>query len=136
MTYNCHPMGGFYLNFEHFHGATMSRSAADLSSDVVVKPPARTRDTRQMSELIVMRLRSAGLLVFRRTDGVLEILLVHPGGPFSAKKDEGAWSIPKGLVEPSEEDLAAAIRETEEELGVRLPVASCYLAHTVNPAER
>jgi predicted NUDIX family NTP pyrophosphohydrolase len=65
-----------------------------------------------------MPIRSAGLLIFRRiTDGV-EVLLVHPGGPFWANKDEGAWSIPKGLVEPGEEELAAAIRETREELGV------------------
>jgi predicted NUDIX family NTP pyrophosphohydrolase len=61
--------------------------------------------------------RSAGLLVFRRIEGTIQILLVHPGGPFWAKKDEGAWSIPKGIIEPGEDDLAAAIRETREELG-------------------
>ncbi|MDR6667673.1 NUDIX domain-containing protein [Rhizobium sp. 1399] len=65
-----------------------------------------------------MPLRSAGLLVFRRIDRDVEVLLVHPGGPFWAKKDEGAWSIPKGLVESGEDDLAAAIRETDEELGI------------------
>jgi predicted NUDIX family NTP pyrophosphohydrolase len=65
-----------------------------------------------------MPVRSAGLLIFRRIADGVEVLLVHPGGPFWAKKDEGAWSIPKGLVEPGEEELFAAIRETREELGV------------------
>jgi predicted NUDIX family NTP pyrophosphohydrolase len=64
--------------------------------------------------------RSAGLLIFRRNAGILEFLLVHPGGPFWAKKDEGAWSIPKGLVGDDESDLAAAQREAEEELGVAI----------------
>lgn len=61
--------------------------------------------------------RSAGILVYRRRDGVVEVLLVHPGGPFWAKKDAGAWSIPKGLVEPGEDPLQAARRELEEETG-------------------
>lgn len=65
-----------------------------------------------------MPVRSAGLLLFRRTSGTVEVLLVHPGGPFWAKKDEGAWSIPKGLVDPGESDFAAAVREAREELGV------------------
>lgn len=56
--------------------------------------------------------------MFRRTSGVLELLLVHPGGPLWAKKDEGAWSIPKGMVDPGECDFEAALRETREELGV------------------
>lgn len=67
-----------------------------------------------------MAKRSAGLLIYRRSDGVLKVLLVHPGGPFWAKKDEGAWSIPKGLVGEDEDELAAAQRETEEELGVKV----------------
>jgi len=62
--------------------------------------------------------RSAGLLIHRQTAGVLEVLLVHPGGPFWARKDEGAWSIPKGLIESDEDELEAARREAEEELGV------------------
>ncbi|MDE1993636.1 MAG: NUDIX domain-containing protein [Rhizobiaceae bacterium] len=62
--------------------------------------------------------RSAGLLIFRRSEREVEVLLVHPGGPFWSRKDDGAWSIPKGLVEPGEDDLSAAIRETTEELGV------------------
>jgi predicted NUDIX family NTP pyrophosphohydrolase len=65
-----------------------------------------------------MAKRSAGLLIYHRSDGELRVLLVHPGGPFWAKKDDGAWSIPKGLVEENEDELAAAQRETGEELGV------------------
>ena len=57
---------------------------------------------------------SAGLLVFRRRDE-LEVLLAHPGGPFWAKKDDGAWTIPKGLVEPGADLLATAQREFAEE---------------------
>ncbi|HEU4600273.1 MAG TPA: NUDIX domain-containing protein [Solirubrobacterales bacterium] len=61
--------------------------------------------------------RSAGILLFRRDDGEHQFLLVHPGGPFWAKKDEGAWSIPKGRIEDEEEPRACALRELEEELG-------------------
>jgi len=57
---------------------------------------------------------SAGILSFRRR-GELEVLLAHPGGPYWAKKDAGAWTIPKGLVDPGEELLAAALREFTEE---------------------
>lgn len=64
-----------------------------------------------------MAKRSAGILMFRRTGGRPEVLLVHPGGPFWAKKDDGAWSIPKGLYEDDEDPLAAARREFEEETG-------------------
>jgi len=55
--------------------------------------------------------------MYRRQNGRLEFLLVHPGGPFWATKDQGAWTIPKGEVEPGEDLLAAAKREFEEELG-------------------
>jgi predicted NUDIX family NTP pyrophosphohydrolase len=61
---------------------------------------------------------SAGLLLYRRTRGELEVFLVHPGGPFWTNKDQGAWSIPKGEFEPSEEPLAAAKREFTEETGL------------------
>ncbi len=61
--------------------------------------------------------QSAGLLAYRRTAAGLEVFLVHPGGPFGAKKDEGAWSIPKGEFDASEEPLSAAIREWREETG-------------------
>ena len=60
--------------------------------------------------------RSAGLLLYRRAPE-FEVLLVHPGGPFFAKKDDGVWSVPKGEYEPDEDPLAAAVREFEEELG-------------------
>ena len=61
---------------------------------------------------------SAGMLMYRLREGVLEVLLVHPGGPFWRKKDEGAWSIPKGEAEPGEDLLAVARREFCEELGL------------------
>jgi predicted NUDIX family NTP pyrophosphohydrolase len=66
-----------------------------------------------------MTKRSAGILLFRRKPD-LEVFLVHPGGPFWAKKDLGAWSIPKGEYAEGEEPLAAARREFEEETGVAL----------------
>lgn len=65
--------------------------------------------------------RSAGILLHRRRANQLEVLLVHPGGPFWARKDLGAWSVPKGEYEPDEEPLDAARREFEEELGVAPP---------------
>ena len=64
--------------------------------------------------------KSAGLLIHRHIAGVFEFLLVHPGGPFWARKDEGAWSIPKGLIGDDEDELEAAKREAEEELGVAI----------------
>ena len=60
---------------------------------------------------------SAGIILFRRGKAGVEVLLAHPGGPFWRNRDEGAWMIPKGLVEPGEDPLAAAKREFEEELG-------------------
>ena len=64
-----------------------------------------------------MKSLSAGLLMFRMIDGQPEFYLVHPGGPFWSKKDEGIWSIPKGLAEEGELMLDAAKREFEEETG-------------------
>jgi predicted NUDIX family NTP pyrophosphohydrolase len=63
--------------------------------------------------------RSAGLLMFRTSDDQLEVFLVHPGGPLWAKKDKGAWTIPKGEYELDENPLVAARREFEEETGFR-----------------
>ena len=60
---------------------------------------------------------SAGLLVYRRGAHGVEVLLVHPGGPYWARKDAGAWTIPKGVIEPGEEPLQAARREFQEETG-------------------
>jgi predicted NUDIX family NTP pyrophosphohydrolase len=61
---------------------------------------------------------AAGLLLFRRVDGRLEIFLAHPGGPFWQYRDAGAWTIPKGEPNPEEDLLAAARREFEEETGI------------------
>lgn len=65
--------------------------------------------------------RSAGLLLFRNAGDELEVLLVHPGGPFWVKRDAGAWSIPKGECEDGEDPRAAAWREFGEELGTPAP---------------
>lgn len=68
-----------------------------------------------------MTAESAGLLAYRRVDGEVEVLLGHMGGPFWARKDAGAWTIPKGELEPGEEPLAGALREFGEELGLPAP---------------
>ena len=75
-----------------------------------------------------MAVTSAGVLLYRRAGDSLELLLVHPGGPFWAKKDEGAWSIPKGEVEAGEESRACALRELEEEIGSSLGLAAEQLS--------
>ena len=62
---------------------------------------------------------SAGLLMYRKQNSVVEFFITHPGGPFFKNKDEGWWSIPKGLVEEGEEFLDAAKREFEEETGIK-----------------
>jgi predicted NUDIX family NTP pyrophosphohydrolase len=64
--------------------------------------------------------RSAGILLYRVRLGALEVLLVHPGGPFWARRDAGAWSIPKGEYEDGEDPRACALREFEEETGTAL----------------
>ena len=64
--------------------------------------------------------QSAGILLYRSADPETEVLLVHPGGPFWKNKDAGAWTIPKGEFEESEDPLAAAIREFKEETGFTL----------------
>ena len=64
-----------------------------------------------------MAKKSAGILLFRRKNKLLEVFLVHPGGPFWAKKDDGAWSIPKGEFDDNEDALTAAKREFKEETG-------------------
>jgi predicted NUDIX family NTP pyrophosphohydrolase len=68
-----------------------------------------------------MAKRSAGILLFRLEAGAPLVLLVHPGGPLWARRDRGAWSIPKGEVDDGEDPLACALREFEEELGTSAP---------------
>jgi predicted NUDIX family NTP pyrophosphohydrolase len=63
---------------------------------------------------------SAGVILYRRANERLEVLLAHPGGPYWRRKDAGAWSIPKGERRDGEEPLAAALREFEEETGIKL----------------
>jgi predicted NUDIX family NTP pyrophosphohydrolase len=67
---------------------------------------------------------SAGILLHRERGGAREVLLVHPGGPFWARKDAGAWSIPKGEYEEGDDPRACALREFEEELGSPLPAGT------------
>jgi predicted NUDIX family NTP pyrophosphohydrolase len=97
-----------------------------------------------------MAKRSAGILLYRRHAGEPEVLLVHPGGPYWRNRDAGAWQIPKGLIEDGEDAQAAAWREAEEELGLKLagylePLASIrqaggkiveafVLEHDIDPA--
>jgi predicted NUDIX family NTP pyrophosphohydrolase len=69
---------------------------------------------------------SAGLLVYRRHAGFPEVLLAHPGGPFWRKRDDGAWSIPKGEYGSGEDEQAAAFREFAEELGAPPPAGSAF----------
>jgi predicted NUDIX family NTP pyrophosphohydrolase len=76
---------------------------------------------------------SAGLLVYRQTSDGLEFLLVHPGGPFWKNKDEAAWSIPKGLVDPGEDRWAAALREFAEETGQSIAASGVELTACRTP---
>jgi len=66
-----------------------------------------------------MAKKSAGLLMYTNQNSELKIFLVHPGGPFFTKKDEDSWSIPKGIIEDNEDKLDTAIREFEEETGLK-----------------
>ncbi len=74
-----------------------------------------------------MMQESAGILLYRRSGGRAEVLLVHPGGPFWRGRDAGAWMMPKGLIEAGEEPVAAALREFTEELGIVLPEQPWHL---------
>jgi predicted NUDIX family NTP pyrophosphohydrolase len=67
-----------------------------------------------------MAQRSAGILIYRQNATDIEVLLVHPGGPYWANKDDSAWSIPKGLVDPGENEMTAAKRELLEEIGAEI----------------
>ena len=78
-------------------------------------PGRRGRHDRRMPRT------SAGLLLYRRRDSGVEVLIGHMGGPFWARKDDAAWSVPKGEYDPGEEPFAVALREFEEELGSPVP---------------
>jgi len=71
---------------------------------------------------------SAGILLFRQRNGMTEVLLIKPGGPFWKNKHAGAWMIPKGMIEPGEAAAQAALREFEEETGTRLTAVPFPLA--------
>jgi predicted NUDIX family NTP pyrophosphohydrolase len=75
-----------------------------------------------------MARHSAGLLLYRLGESGVEVLLVHPGGPFYAHRDDGVWSVPKGEIEQGEDPLEVALREFEEELGTAAPVDRTALA--------
>jgi len=82
---------------------------------------------------------SAGILMYRGEPHARELLLVHPGGPFWAKKDKGAWSIPKGEYQEGEDPLAVAIREFTEELGSRPltgPTKFLHLGEIAQPSRK
>jgi predicted NUDIX family NTP pyrophosphohydrolase len=83
-----------------------------------------------------MAKQSAGLLVYRRRQGVLQVFLVHPGGPFWAKKDLGAWSIPKGEFGSDEDGLAAARREFAEEIGTGIDGEFIALTPRLQPSRK
>jgi len=68
-----------------------------------------------------MKLQSAGILLYRNGKDGIEVFIAHHGGPYHANKDEGSWSIPKGLIDAGEEPLAAALREFKEETGQEAP---------------
>ncbi|TFV57363.1 NUDIX domain-containing protein [Mycobacterium sp. PS03-16] len=78
--------------------------------------------------------RSAGVLLYRVVDGIVEVLLAHPGGPFWARRDDGAWSIPKGEYAEDEDPWAAACREFTEELGVAAPTGEAVRLDPVRQA--
>jgi predicted NUDIX family NTP pyrophosphohydrolase len=82
--------------------------------------PADLLTTHRVGVIVAKQPKeSAGLLLFRRTGGAVEVFLAHPGGPFWARRDAGAWSLPKGLLDEGEDPLAAARREFEEETSIR-----------------
>ncbi len=81
-----------------------------------------------------MKAQSAGLLLYRQRDGKLEVLLVHPGGPFWQRRDDGVWSIPKGELGENETGMDVARREFQEELGVPAPAGDLMELGTVHQA--
>ena len=107
----------------HDKGVGEARLAEVTPWDGRVRPSSPTgRSTPKETRVVRfcrMAKQSAGLLMYRRKAGSWEVLLVHPGGPFWARKDQGAWTIPKGEIEQGEDAFDAALREFEEETGCR-----------------
>ena len=103
-------------------GAALAYRVAAARDPVLLRIPSR----RSLALICVImaiaahRSHSAGLLIYRQRECGLEILLVRPGGPWWGHRDQGAWQIPKGQIEPDENAKAAAFREAREELGVEL----------------
>jgi predicted NUDIX family NTP pyrophosphohydrolase len=119
------PLAASLLGLEGSAGARSSRARFRLRGRVREQRPGPEARAAGFSPGLypaspasMSERQSAGLLLHRLHDGQREVLLVHPGGPFWAKKDEGAWSIPKGEFEAGEDPLAAAKRELEEETGI------------------
>jgi predicted NUDIX family NTP pyrophosphohydrolase len=83
-----------------------------------------------------MTVHSGGILLFRRLAGNLQVMLVHPGGPYWENKDEGVWSIPKGLFEENEGPLEAARREFAEETGFDAEGEFIELGELVQPSKK
>ena len=83
-----------------------------------------------------MSIHSAGILCYRYRDQTLEVFLVHPGGPFWAKRDEGAWSLPKGLINPGEAAMDAAKREFNEETSFEVIGELIDLGQLTQPSKK
>jgi len=83
-----------------------------------------------------MSVHSAGILIYRFKNNELEVMLIHPGGPFWAKKDAGVWSIPKGVFEENENSLEAAKRELKEETGFDIDGKFIELGELIQPSKK
>jgi predicted NUDIX family NTP pyrophosphohydrolase len=116
------PFGGLKLRTHPRSNET--RSATRSSPQIIETKASGCLQSDAQSGFIPlysapMAKTSAGLLMFRLSKGELEVLLVHLGGPYWAKKDKGAWFIPKGEINPGEDEFSAAKREFEEETGIK-----------------
>jgi predicted NUDIX family NTP pyrophosphohydrolase len=118
--------------FDWFHRRGVSLSGSELLLRSIFIQHSRGGWVRNLQHMK----RSAGILMYRGHGSELEVLLVHPGGPFWAKKDDGAWSIPKGEYDEAEDPLACAIREFEEELGSRPRGTFIELGEIVQPSRK
>jgi predicted NUDIX family NTP pyrophosphohydrolase len=102
----------FILCYEHYDDGVLKEHSESLGSDGEWASIQSWEDA--------MGQRSAGILIHRQNATDIEVLLVHPGGPYWANKDDSAWSIPKGLVDPGEDEMTAAKRELLEEIGAEI----------------